>query len=262
MRIFIIIAICLIGSHAFAQLDTDLLREIKGWQKGDAPPARLLKFPDGDIDMVSECGLRVLGSEVEDFISQIQDKDLLTALIFDDHAQPETVNAAASQLIRLKGVTYVTILLTNKRKANPSLFSRSRLAVLTQLLRSPYIALQVALIAPEDMSVDKAKSVLLKMSKELNAGVAWSKVYEKYSDLHPDLRDRDRNPKITRTLICYLYDSIVSPNGFDIMTYSMAESLPLEHLQELFRIKHGTCVLRGKGGVYLYNITNYYDNTP
>jgi hypothetical protein len=262
MRILIIIATCLIGSYAFADLDTDLLREIKGWHKGDAIPARLLKFPDGNIDKGFECGLRVLGSEVGDSISQIQDTDLLTALIFDYNAQPETFNAAVSQLIKLKGITYVSILLTNKRKENPSLFSRSELAVLAQLLRSPYIAIQVALITPEGMSVDKAESVLRRMSKELNAGVVWAKVYEKYSDLYPDLRDRDTNPKITRTLICYLYDSIVSPNGFDIMTYSMAEDLPLEHLQELFRIKHGTCVLRAQGGVYLYNITSYYNDTP
>ncbi len=67
MKALIIIALgCTIGLHAHAQLDTNLTRQMKVWRKGDAPPARLLKFPDGQIDTIPGCGLRVIGSEVGD----------------------------------------------------------------------------------------------------------------------------------------------------------------------------------------------------
>lgn len=244
--------------HALAEFDTNLVREIKSWRKGDAPPARLLKFPDGKIDTIAECGLRVLGSAVRDYISQVQDADLLAALIFDHRSQTDTFRAAVSHLVTLKGVGYVSRLLTDRRKAEPSALTRSELAVLVQLLRSPYVAIQVARVAPEDMPPDKAETVLRQMGVELGAGKAWDDAYRKFSDLHPDMRDRAKDPKSVRTLICYLYDGTVSPSGFDILTYRAAESLPVAHLGELFRAKRGTHVLRAADGVYLYHIRSYY----
>src|SRR6266576_7022227 len=95
----IIALVCTIGLHAHAQLDTNLTRQMKVWRKGDAPPARLLKFPDGKIDTIPGCGLRVIGSEVGGYITEIQDADLLAALMFDYRAQAETFHAAASRLI-------------------------------------------------------------------------------------------------------------------------------------------------------------------
>jgi hypothetical protein len=261
MRTPTVIALaCLLVFQAQAQLDTNLMRQIKSWRKGDAPPARLLKFPDGKIDSIPECGLRVIGSDVGDYISEIRDADLLAALMFDWHVQSETFHAAASRLITLKGVGYVSGLMAEWRKAHPNEFPRSDLAVLAQLLRSPYITVQVARIAPEDMQIDKAESALQAMQTDLQAGMAWSDAYRKHSDRHPDMRDRARNPNSVRTLVCYLYDSTVAPSGFDIVTYSMAESLPLEHLRELFRLKRGTHILRASDGVYLYHITTYYGN--
>jgi hypothetical protein len=260
VRTLIITLFCYVGICAFAQMDTNLVREIKTWRRGDAPPAWLLKFPDGKIDLSVECGLRVSGSAVEDYILGIQNPDLLAALVFDRHSQAETVHAAVSQLIRIKGVSYVSRLIAERRQAEPSTFSRPELAVRAQLLRAPYVAVQVAFIATKDMQLEKAEPVLRQMSKELDAGMSWVDAYRKFSDLNLDLRDRATEPKSTRTLICYLYDSTVSPDGFDIVNYRMAENLPLEHLREVFRAKRGTLVLRATGGVYLYHITSYYDD--
>ena len=255
MKTLTIIALsCVMGLLAHAQLETNLMRQMKSWRKGDAPPARLLKFPDGKIDSIPECGLRVMGSEVGDYIREIQDADLLAALIFDSRAQAETFHAAASRLITLKGVGHVSGLLAERRKTEPGAFTRSELAVLSQLLRAPYVAVQVARIAPEDMLPDKAESALQAMSTDLQAGASWADAYRKHSDLHPDMRDRAKDPRSVRTLICYLYDSTVSPTGFDILTYRTAESLPTEHLRELFRAKRGTHIFRAADGVYLYHI--------
>lgn len=261
MKTLIIIALsCSLGFHALAQLDTKLVRDVKAWRTGAAPPARLLKFPDGKIDTIPERGLRVLGSEVGDYISQIQDADLLAALIFDSRAQTDTLHAAVSRLITLKGVGHISHLLAEKRKTEPTALARSELAVLSQLLHSPYAAIKVARIAPEDMEPDKAESALQAMRTDLQAGMSWADAYRKHSDLHPDMRERAKNQKSVRTLICYLYDSTVSPIGFDILTYRAAESLPPGHLREVFLAKRGTHIFRAAGGVYLYHIQSYYDD--
>jgi hypothetical protein len=236
------------------------MRQMKTWRKGDAPPARLLKFPDGKIDTIPGCGLRVIGSEVGDYIGEIQDADLLAALMFDYRAQADTFHAAASRLITLKGVGYVSRLLAERRKTEPGAFGRSELAVLSQLVRAPYVAVQVARIAPVDMPPDKAETALQAMRTDLQAGAPWADAYRKHSDLHPDMRDRAKDPRSVRTLICYLYDSTVSPSGFDIATYRTAESLPTEHLRELFRAKRGTHIFRAADGVYLYHVRSYYDD--
>jgi len=261
MKKLIVLALsCSFGFNALAELDTSLVRDIKSWRKGSAPPSRLLKFPDGKIDAIPECGLRVFGSSVEDYMSQIKDVDLLAALIFDYRAQPDTFHAAVSRLISLKGVGHLSRLLAEKRKTDPAAFTRSELAVVSQLLRAPYIDVQVARIVAEDMKTDKAEGALQAMRTDLQAGMSWARAYRKHSDLHPDVRDRAANPKSVRTLVGYLYDSTVSPSGFDIKTYRMAESLPVEHLSELFRAKKGTHIFRAADGVYLYRIQSYHND--
>jgi hypothetical protein len=261
MKTLAILALsCSIGFQANAQLDTNLTRQIKSWRAGDAPPARLLKFPDGKIDTIPGCGLRVIGSEVGDYISEIRDADLLAALMFDYRSQADTFHAAVSRLITLKGVGHVSRILAERRKTEPDAFARSELAVLSQLLRSPYIAVQVARIAPEDMPAEEADTALQAMRADLQAGASWADAYRKQSDSHPDTRGVTEGQKSVGTLVHYLYDSTVSPSGFDIVTYRTAETLPLQHLRELFRLKRGTHILRASDGVYLYHIQSYYDD--
>lgn len=221
-----------------------------------------MKFPDGKIDEIPACGLRSLGDSVGDYIYRIKNAELLAAIIFDYRTEKNSFHAAASRLINLKGISHVSHLLAERRKADPSAFSNSELAVLAELMRSPYITIQVARITPEDMPPDKAELVLRQMSKELDAGTPWARVYEKFADLNPDLRDRKTNPNSIRTLIGYLHDGTFSPTGFDILTYRTAENLPLEHLRELFGVQRGRLIMRSAGGVYLYHIKSYYNGLP
>ena len=260
MKTVTIIAMCLmLGLNAHAQLDTNLMRNITSWRKGDAPPPRLLKFPDGKVDTIPSCGMRSLGSEVSDYIGEIQNADLLAALLFDYRAEPDTFRATTSRLIRLKGVGYLSQLLTERRKTEPGGFQKSEIAVLGQLLRSPYLAVQIARIASADMGTGKAESALLAMKIDLQAGMPWDGAYRKHSDLHPNVRERTKDPRSVRTLISYLHDTSVSPSGFDIVDYRTAENLPAAHLRELFRAKRGTYILRGTDGVYLYHILDHYE---
>jgi hypothetical protein len=259
MRTLLALAfISLVVLHAHAQLDTNLMREIKSWRRGDALPARLLKFPDGKIETSFKCGLQVLGSEVGDYIWTIEDADLLAALMFDLRTEADAFHDATSRLIKVKGVGHVSRVLAERRKAEPNAFIRSELAVLSQLLRSPYIEVQVARIAPQDLQPEKAEAALQAMRTDLESGMSWADAYRKHSDLHPDKRDRAKGTRNVRTLISYLYDSTVSPSGFDIITYRTAESLRAEHLREVFRLKRGTHIFKAADGVYLYHIRSYY----
>jgi hypothetical protein len=260
--ISVIILFCLIAPSVLAELDKSLSEEIMAWRVGRRPPARLLKFPDGKIDTIGGCGMRMWGESVSDYFFGITNADLLEAVILDRQSEADSFHAASSRLIALKGSEYVAHLLAVKRKVDPSAFVRSDLAVLAQLLCSPYLAIQVACIAVEDMSLEQAEKVLQQMSLELKAGKRWDDTYRKFSELHPDLRGRAQNPRSVRTLISYLYDSTVSPSGFDILTYRNAENLPLEHLDNLFRAKSGTHVFRAESGVYLYHIRSFQNDSP
>jgi hypothetical protein len=258
MKTLLTILACLVGFEAPAQLDGSIIRDIKAWKRGSAPPARLLKFPNGKIDAIPECGLRVIGSEVGDYITQIQDADLLAALIFNSRAEADCVREAIRQLIVLKGPGHVARLFAENQKADPAALERTELAIPLQLLQSPYVSVKVARIAREDMDPGRACTVLANMSTELRAGKAWSFVYGKFAEQNPDMSDRAKDPKSTRTLISYLYDAVVSRAGFDILNSRVLQNVPPEHLREVFRAKHGTLVLKSAGGVYLYRIEGVY----
>ena len=235
---------------AVAQLDATLLRQAENWKTGEPPPNRLLKFPDGKIDQFPIYGVRTIGTEVADYITQIKNPDLLAALLLDHHAQPETLRAAANQLIMLKGTEHVARLLASHGRES----QRSELAVLAELLRSPYAAIQVARITKDDMELTGAESALQEMRADLEAGMVWAEAYRKAADKHPDLNDRAKDPRSVRTVVCYLYEGIVSPTGFDILRYAVATDLPPQHLQEIFRAARGTYVIKTSEAVYLYHM--------
>ena len=150
------------------------------------PTTALLKFPDGKIAELPICGLRATGSEVSDYITQLKNPNLLSALLLDSRAQPDTLRAATSQLITLKGTDYVARLLAT----HPQETARSELAILAQLLRSPYAAIQVARITKDDMELSTAERALQEMRADLAAGTPWAAAYAKTADKHPDLKDR------------------------------------------------------------------------
>ncbi len=235
---------------AIAQLDPILLRQAEDWKKGDTPPHRLLNFPDGKIAQPGGCGMRVIGCDVGDYISEIKNPDLLAALLLDYRSQPETLHDAATQLITLKGTDYVAHLLASHHPQS----DRPELAVLAELLRSPYAAIQVARITEDDMDQPAAERALQAMCADLEAGSTWADACKKTADKYPDLKDRAKNPNSFRTLVSYLYDGVVSPDGFDILTYTVATDLPPQLLEAVFHFGRGTHVLKTSKAVYLFHI--------
>jgi hypothetical protein len=269
-----IAAVCFVAGHAVCTVANDtnrekaavhpyvnektLLAEISAWRPGSPPPPRLLKFPDGQLPY-SGCGMRVWSESVNGFVEKIENPDLLAAIIFDGRAQADSFRAAVRKFVRIKGVDALARLVTEKRKSAPSAFGNSELAILSQLLTSPYMAIEVVHISKDDMELRQAGGVLEEMKSELIKGNPWAAVYRKFSDLYPNIHDRAKDPSSHRTVICYQYDGVVSPTGFDIQYYLVTNTLPpLEHLQELFRAKQGTHVIGTPDGIYLYHIGSYF----
>jgi hypothetical protein len=94
-----------------------------------------------------------------------------------------------------------------------------------------------------DMESKKAVSVLRNMGAELVAGRTWKIVYAKFSSNH----------------LCYKFDGVVSPYGFDIKNYTMVITFPRSHLKELFHAKSGFHVIETSDAVYLYYIEAYFN---
>jgi hypothetical protein len=242
------VAVVAFGTTCLADLDHAILKDISAWKKGNQPPARLLRFPDGKID-VPVCGMRVYGDAVEDYIGKITNIDLLQAILLNPSATEDSSVAAARQIILLQGPSYLAARLAEQ---DPATFGRPQLALLREVLRSPFATVKVARIEFKDIPALAAEAAIANFRKQLDNGVAWDEAYKLVSAAHPDPSSRPYG-----TLVSYLLDSIVSPSGFDILTYSVAKGLPLQHLRELFRTRPQTAVFRTTSAIYLYFVKSY-----
>ncbi len=220
----------------FGGFDQQLLNEIASWKEGNPPPRKLLQFPFGPPEFPPICGMRAPGSAVEDYIARINDDELLKALLFDIHADTDCVRWVCYRLIELRGVKAVRDMLADRRKSHPADFQQKELATLVQLLASPYARIRVASLNKKDVSKDAGEKVLEGLRADLSAGIAWGTAYGKASDLLPDeARTRKEGHRIT--LLCYQYDGLVSPTGFDLWTRFICDRLDPEHIRKLFEVK-------------------------
>lgn len=239
----------------FEGLDPRLVKEIRGWKKGDPPPAKLLRFPDGPPAVVPGfCGMRALGDEVGDFIGRVTDPDLLAALLFDARANTACVRSAARQLLELRGVKHLREVLAARRKTNPENFTGSELATLTQLLASPYARVRVASIDKKDATKEAAEKALSGLTADLVAGVPWRRAYLAAADLLPDKERSAKEGGGWRTFLCYRYDGLISPIGFDILNRRFSEYLPQDHVGKLFEVKIGVHRLETAEVYWLYYV--------
>lgn len=247
---------------ARADLDPSLIREIKTWRPGDDPPKRLIKFPDGEVDDFPTCGMRVIGSAIEDYIATISDDRLLVAIMFDWRSQDGSIRAAARQLLKTRGPSYVAAQLKQhrldaQRTASPEVqvLIGGELAALEQLLASPCLTMRAATISAEDMTVARTQVVMTDLKAELESGASWATAYGHISHANPDLKDPS---SCGRTLVAYAFDGVVSPIGFDLTSGHFSPILKTDDLAQLFRVGVGVHVLVGPDGVVLYQVTEKF----
>ena len=178
-------AVLVLESGPFAGLDRGLVEEITAWKKGSPPPGRLLKFPEGNPPPRLQ-GSRAFGADVQDYVSRINDDELLRSLLFHPRADAACERAAGRRLLELRGVTHVRQMLAERRKTNPDDFIRTELATLTELLTSPYVRVHVACLDKQDATKELAEKALAGLKADLAAGVSWEKAYQAAADLLPD----------------------------------------------------------------------------
>lgn len=243
---------------AIIQSATDhqaLLREAKAWKPGQPLPQRLLDFPTPPAEALSFCLTANFGSHLEDYLLLVDNPPLWEALFRDARTQPDTLNAAAWQLLSTRGPAYVAgILATDLRVVrNPTL------AALAENLRSSYASLEVAMIENKDMPTPAAEKALAELRHELEAGRPWKEAYSKISARHPDLTRRAKG--LPGTLTRYHYSGLVSPACHDLLRPSTLAPLPSEHLRALFRTRPRTAIFHAPDGVYLYYVKAYYEGS-
>ena len=241
-----------------AGLDRSLVQEIAVWKKGDPPPRRLLKYPDGPPLLPPLCGMRAFGCAVEDYVSHIRDVEFLKTLVFDPQADNACFHAASSQLLQRRGVNDLRAIRAERHKSDPGDFNRSELATLTQLLTSPYARILVASLDKKDASKDLAEKALESLTTDLAAGITWHMAYRKAADLLPD-RERAQKEGGWRTLLCYCYDGLVSPTGFDLLTRTMSDRLDPGHVRKLFEAKGRVHRLETETAYWVYFVEAVYE---
>jgi hypothetical protein len=242
----------------FAGLDRGLVGEITAWQKGNPPPPRLLHFPEGPPAVPPLCGLPVFGASVEDYVSRISNGELLRALLFDPRANTACVRACARRLLELRGVTEVRAMLAERRRTNPGDFAGTELATLNQLLTSPYVRIRVASIEKKDVPKEAADKALAALQADLAEGVPWQQAYRTAADL---LFDKERSRKEGggwRTFLCYRYEGLVSPTGFDLLNRRISDQLDAGHVRKLFEAKRNVHRLETADAWWLYYVEASY----
>jgi hypothetical protein len=201
----------------------------------------------------------VFGATVGDYISRISDDELLRALLFDPRADAPCVRAAARRLLELRGVKEVRAMLADRRRTNPGDFTGTELATLTQLLTSPYARVRVASVDKKDVPKEAAEKALAGFKADLAAGIPWQRAYRTAADL---LFDKERSRKEGggwRTFLCYRYDGLISPAGFDLLDRRISDQLDAGHVRKLFEAKGDVHRLDTADAFWLYYVEAYYE---
>jgi hypothetical protein len=201
----------------------------------------------------------VFGAAVGDYVSRISDEQLLTALLFDPRADAACVRSASRRLLELRGVKHVRAMLADRRKTNAADFAGTELATLTQILASPYARVRVASLDKKDATKEMAEKALAGLKADLAAGVTWQRAYRAAADI---LFDKERSQKEGggwRTFLCYRYDGLISPTGFDLFDRRISEQLHPDHIGKLFEAKGGVQRLETADAYWLYYIEAFYE---
>ncbi len=257
--IYIVSLFCVLSMSLLAQ-DDELSAEIARWKCGTELPHKLLHFPDGKIELPNfVCGIAAYSKSVAPYIDRIDNDELLVALLFDYRTDIETFQLALRRLLRLKGPSKVAELLTEIRQRKEEQTAKSELAALRQILQSPFSRLKVAFIESKDMPRERALQSMASFKKNLEKGMSWKAALSLVAEHNPDVDRRKREPKVPTTLVCYLYDSWISEIGFDLVTFGMADRIPIKHLPALFVKGVGVYVVDDESGVYIYSVENLYN---
>ncbi len=237
-------------------MDSELLENIKNWNKGDEPPAKLLSFPDGKTEKFADCSFSNYGNHISDYLQETENLDLLESLLFDDHADGNAVKFSASRMIALRGVGYLAEVIEKNWEMKP-MPRHPELCVLRQLLMAPYVSLRVARFEKDVLESKEALIALKKMELDLSSGMDWDKAYRKFADLYPDKRP-SKDGQTGRTLLCYAFAGEISASGFVLGTQTISEEMPKKDLESMLSTKKQTYVTENGQGVFLYYADSYF----
>jgi hypothetical protein len=128
----------------------------------------------------------------------------------------------------------------------------AELAILKQLLNSPYARFKVASIDKSEVPKADAEKAMSELQAMLEAKESWKNSYGKVSD---GLPNRDRGG----TLLRYDYEGIMSPAGFDLLVPAFSYQFEPAHLRKVFENKPGVHRFETKDRYWLYQVEEIYE---
>ena len=226
-----------------------LKREMDAWVPGDAVPARLLSYPDGDVRAPEEfsCGLAAYFESVRMPVAEVVDTRLLDALLVHPSVSSASLEATILELIDRGGPDHVLAVLADRADL------RWELELLRATLEAGSVHLSVANIEADAMPAEDARRALDNLNSRLAAGDGWRTAYRVVADAHPDLEDRRRNPGSFATLVGYEFDGWVGASGLVVSTLRKSD-LPMPRITAAVRSGTGGRIYEDAEGTWLYYV--------
>jgi hypothetical protein len=165
-----------------------VLQIANSWRAGDALPPELRRFRESRTKEPNPM-------DSWDLIAQVNNLPLLAALVVDPGADPECREFSLSRGIEVGGPSRFYGLL---RSELPTIAPRNIqpwVKTVRDRMARPHAVVNALFISYEDMSQREALAVFARITGDLRRGVAWTEVYERYSEefsYPPDSKNGDR----------------------------------------------------------------------
>ena len=165
-----------------------VLQTANSWRTGDTLPPELRRFRESKTKEPNPM-------DSWDLIAQVNNLPLLAALVVDSGADPECREDALSRGIEVGGPNrFFGLLRPQLSTAAPENIQPWLKTVRDQMARQ-HAVVNALSISYEDMSQKEALAVIARITGDLQRGVAWTDVYERYSEefsYPPDSKNGDR----------------------------------------------------------------------
>ena len=205
-----------------------LREDIWAWRKGDPLPEALVNFPKPKHDHgVFRCGMMMWGEFVSDYIYDIEDPDLLKALIIEARSGDDTLLASLKQLLRTVGIARTAAFVAEAERTHPHLLGRPFFIEYRDGLRLANVRLKIARFDKDrPVPVERAWRVVTAMQADLRWGKDWKANYATASEaLRDESHHKPRQEFNGPTHLNYALDGMAAPNykdllnGVDLKTY-------------------------------------------
>jgi hypothetical protein len=164
-----------------------VLQVANSWRNGDPLPPELRRFRESRTKEPNPM-------DSWDLIAQVNNLPLLAALVVDPGADPECREFSLSRGIEVGGPSRFFGLLRSELPATAPEKIQAWVKLVRDQMARPHAVVNALFISYEDMSQKEALAVFARITGDLQRGMAWKEVYERYAEefsYPPDSKNGD-----------------------------------------------------------------------